>query len=230
MHKLSTRTLFSILYLVSVVNCYNVVIPEKENARENMEDIKIMNDFIVKPIEEFDAYFQQGSSIYGISKNIKNPGELVRFLPVIEIDSKEQVTNFESFYVKSGKVYFSIKVVFPVEDADPEIITKYCEQLNGEISYITKTKYGNVPAQVRIEAEEGDYKFSIGDYEGQPISIVERDYSETLIFVDGFLIIEGGVLINAVEGRGSARPNALLFWPDGKRTMDTWKGSGRFWK
>ena len=89
-----------------------------------------------------------------------------------------------------------------------------------------------MPKSVRYEGIEGGrYTITIGDYEGQPISICDNgEYTENLMFVDGCIALPGGLLIHALLGRPQARPGGLLFWPEGKRTMNHWKEPGRFWK
>jgi len=197
-----------------------------------IEEQRIMNDFIVKPIVEYPAYFAQGHNVSGIPADAKGPADLLRFLPEIVINDNEAVAIFDQFFAISGKVYFTITINFAnTEDSEEsETITKYCMQSKGVLTYLTEAKFPAIPESVRVEGTTGKYNIDIGEYQGDPINIVSRDYSETLIFVDGFLAIEGGLLIHALVGRGSSRPDGLLFWPDNARTMNLWKEPGRFWK
>ena len=234
--------IYIITYLIFVVNCkLEVPIDEpeivEETVSEAVEDTEIitediMNDFTVKPFTEFPAYYAQGNMVYGIPKNIKGPGDLVRILPSLVVEEVDFKNPFQQFFVKDGKVYFMVSETWPsdVEGEDPETITKYCTQENGKISYLTEAKFPEMPKSERVTGTTGEYNIDIGEYNGDPISIVSRDYAENLLFVDGFMAIEGGLLIHAPQGRPQARPDGLLFWPDGKRTMDHWKEPGRFWK
>ena len=230
--KKAFQLIISITLLFSVVYCkLEVPLEEPEIATENTEEI--MNDFTVKPFAEFPAYYQAGNMVFGIPEDAKTPMDLMRFLPVIEINGVESVINFDLFFVKDGKVYFIIVEYFSsLPDGEPEPVVKYGTLENGAVKYLTKSKFPEAPVPVRYEGKESArYTITIGDYEGQPISICDNgEYKETLIFVDGCIALLGGLLIHAPQGRGSARPDGLLFWPEGKRTMNHWKGPGRFWK
>ena len=229
--------LISILWIAFIVNC-NLEGPIDEPVKTVVdteiiiEEQRIMNDFIVKPIVEYPAYFAQGNNVSGIPADAKGPADLLRFLPEIVINDNEAVAIFDQFFAISGKVYFTITCSFLIDSeiGESETITKYCMQSKGVITYLTEAKFPAMPESVRVTGTTGKYNIDIGEYQGDPINIVSRDYSETLIFVDGFLAIEGGLLIHALVGRGSSRPDGLLFWPDGKRTMNLWKEPGRFWK
>lgn len=226
------RLLISILYIIAVVNC-KLEVPIDEPVKIIiLEEQIIMNDFIVKPFTEYPAYFVQGNAVSGIPADAKGQGDLMRFLPVVEINGQEGIGNFNIYFMKDGKVYFSITVNFPaiLEGEDPETITKYCTLTNGEVDYLTEAKFPEMPISERVTGATGEYNIDIGNYEGDPISIASRDYPEPFEKIDGFIEIEGGLLIHTPTGRGSSRPPGLLFWPDGLRTMNHWKEVGRFWK
>lgn len=228
------RLLISILYILIIVNCkLEVPIEEPENNVIEIEEQVIMNDFIVKPFTEYPAYYVQGNAVSGIPADAKGPGDMIRFLPEIEIDEEDFIDVFDTFFVKDGKVYFTISSVFPPAepDGDLETIVKYCTLKDGEVVYLTKAKFPAMPESVRVKGNTGVYAIDIGDYQGDPISVLDNgSYTEKFTIVDGFLEIEGGLLIHTPTGRGSSRPAGLLFWPEGLRTMNSWKEVGRFWK
>ena len=229
--KKAFQLIISITLLFSVVYCkLEVPLEEPEKATESTEEI--MNDFTVKPFAEFPAYYQAGVLVFGIPDDAKGPGDLVNINPTIIIDDKEILFTFDQFFVSAGKVYFAVRRSFQEGENPPEQIIKYCTLENGTVKYLTKTKFPEAPVPVRYEGlEGGQYNITIGDYEGQPVSICDNgEYKETLIFVDGCIALPGGLLIHAPQGRGSARLDGLLFWPEGKRTMNHWKEPGRFWK
>lgn len=236
--KKAVPVIISILYASLIVNCYlEAPIQEPEaQSTEIMEEI-IMNDFTVKPIEEFPAYYQAGNMVFGIPDSAQGPGDLVIVNPLIIVDGETLQSGFDKFFIIGGIPHFVLSLRFIKESADgettdDETITKYCTQENGKISYLTEAKFPAMPESTRFEGMEGSqYTIETGDYEGQAISICDNgEYKETLIFVDGCIALPEGLLIHAPQGRGSARPDGLLFWPEGKRTMDHWKEAGRFWK
>lgn len=236
------HSIISILLMLSVVNCY-LEVPIEELETQSVEIMEEdMNDFIVKPFEEYPAYYQNGSNVFGIPLNSKGPTDLVIITPDIEIDGETQRYRFNEFFVKDGKSHFKIVVQFPNLDdpTNPEIITKYCTLTAGKVVYLTETKFPAMPISERVEGETEVYTIGLDTYNGDLISIASRtkidedkivpDYAENFMMIDGFIKIEGGLLIHTPTGRGSSRPAGLLFWPEGLRTMNSWKEVGRFWK
>jgi len=226
------KLLIIVSYVLSVVYCKLEVPPEEPEKNILIEEIEIMNDFIVKPFTEYPAYFVQGNAVSGIPADAKVPIDLLRFLPELEINNEYALGIFDQFFVKDGKVHFTVSAHFPVDEetGEVQVITKYCTLKDGEISYLTKAKFPEMPDSGRATGTTGEYNIDIGDYKGEPISIASRDYAENFLMIDGFIEIEGGLLIHTPSGRGSSRPPGLLFWPEGLRTMNPWKEVGRFWK
>ena len=229
MKKLGRLLIIVTLISFSVYCQLEVPIEEPKN---NIEELRIMNDFTVKPFTEFPAYYAQGNRVFGIPADTAGREDLTLIIPEIVVDgeTKPQSHRFDEFFVKDGKVYFKMSKSFPVEEAEPEVITKYCSMNDGAVKYSTKAKYPAMPESVRIEGQAGDHSIINGDYDGKPISIARRNYDEPFEMIDGFMAIPGGLLIHTPTGRGSSRPAGLLFWPDGVRTMNHWKEVGRFWK
>ena len=88
-----------------------------------------------------------------------------------------------------------------------------------------------MPESERVEGSTGPYVINNDEYNGESISVAGNGvYTEPFVMIDGFIEIEGGLLIHTPTGRGSSRPAGLLFWPEDKRTMNHWKEPGRFWK
>ena len=231
------RLLITISYIFIMVNCkLEVPIDEPKNTVSDTEIIieeQIMNDFIVKPFTEYPAYFVQGNAVSGIPAGCKDPTDLMRFLPEIEIDGEVSISNFDTFFVKDGKVYFTVSANFPstVEGEESETITKYCTIENGTVKYLTESKFPEMPESERAEGSTGKYTILVSEYNDESISVADNEvYTESFIMIDGFIEIEGGLLIHTPTGRGSSRPAGLLFWPEDKRTMNPWKEVGRFWK
>ena len=240
------RLLISILLLSSIVYCkLEVPIDEpveltvEETTEEEIieiEETNIMNDFIVKPFEEYPAYYVQGGLVFGILPDAKGPGDLIIVNPSIVVDGETLQSGFDKFFIINGIPHFIISLRFSKELADgeetePETITKYCTLKDGVISYLTEAKFPAMPISERIEGETGKYTIGIDTYNGESISVAGNGvYTEPFVMIDGFIEIEGGLLIHTPTGRGSARPPGLLFWPEGLRTMNHWKEPGRFWK
>lgn len=200
-----------------------------------IEETNIMNDFIVKPFEEYPAYYVQGNAVSGIPADCKVPTDLMRFLPIITVDDEDLQSGFDKFFTVNGIPHFIISLQFskevdPGDPAEIETIVKYCTLENGAVKYLTEAKFPAMPMSERVEGETGEYTIGIDTYNGETISVAERDYNEPFIMIDGFIEIEGGLLIHTPTGRGSSRPPGLLFWPEGLRTMNHWKEPGRFWK
>ena len=238
------RLLISILYIMAVVNCkLEVPIDEpveltvEETTEEIIiEETRIMNDFIVKPFEEYPAYYMQGNRVLGIPADAKSPGDLTAVLPIITVDSEDLQSGFDKFFIIGGIPHFIISLQFskevdPGDPAESETITKYCTFENGAVKYMTEAKFPEMPEVERITGTTGIYFVNDDEYNGESISVAGNGvYTEPFVMIDGFIEIEGGLLIHTPTGRGSARPAGLLFWPEGLRTMNHWKEPGRFWK
>ena len=224
------KTVITILLSLIVINCTLQVPIEEPDKQIEIEETRIMNDFIVKPFEEYPAYYVQGNRVLGIPTNAKGPADLV---PVTfnVVDNPDLVIP-DTFFTINGIPHFLIKQYFnpEIEGENPDVITKYCTLKNGIVEYLTESEFPAIPISERAVGTTENYTVDIGDYQGDPISIVARDYPENFVMIDGFVEIEGGLLIHTPTGRGSSRPAGLLFWPEGLRTMNPWKEVGRFWK
>lgn len=258
MKKALIRSLYGIFIVIWISSIVNCKIEPEEEILTNQPEIpvtiteEVMNDFIVKPIIQHDAYFVQGKRVSGILGGAKSPEDITPIKFFVEINGDTFPAVPASFFTINGIPYFEMKQAFAasVEGEEPEIITKWCKQEQGKIIYLdTKPEE---PELSRIADVDGNYEFSIGDYSGQAISIADRyknvtkeeaaenndlvegervfDYQEKMMFIDNFIVISGGALLSVQEGRGSSRPEGLLFWPDGKSNMDKWKEQGRLWK
>ncbi len=219
------RLLISILYVLTIVNCQL-----EPNITVETEEKIMSNDFTVKPFKEFPAYYVQGNRVSGISTDNKSPEDLTLIIPEIEIDSNDISYQFDEFFVKDGKPCFSMTHTFIEPDSDPVVITKYCTQTDGKITYLTKTKFPKMPDSIRIEGQFTNFDVITEAYQDNPISVISRNYSEPMGFIDGAIQLNDGILIHAPIGREPSRPSGLLFWPDNARNMNSWKEVGRFWK
>lgn len=210
---------------------------------------RVMNDFTVKPVEEYPAYYVgPGGQVMGIPETVETAADLaavtvtaegVPFYKKAEDSDEAILTNGDvkmipkSFFIINGDIYFSLSWTFPAseEGEEPETITKYCKQTGGSVSYLTKASFPAEPEPERVTGTDGDHVFSIGDYKGTAYSSAKRadDPEERIIFIDGYCPVSGGMLIHVKENPHPSRPPGLLFWPDGKNSMTAWKGCGRFW-
>lgn len=246
------KTRISILLSLIIISC-NLQVPVEEPDKtviitEIITREIIMNDFIVKPFQTYPAYYQSGNNVFGVPLNSKGPADLVKIVPEIIIEGETLKYRFNEFFVEDGKPYFKIIVSFSNTKDDPEIITK-CYTLESGDAIEVLSDFPAVPDQIRVTGDFNNYKIIIDTYKDSDINVLTRylsrdpekaDYTEILIFVDGFIEIEGGLLIHAKEGRGSSRPAGLLFWPDPvikdgviiqqNGIMNHWKEPGRFWK
>lgn len=234
------KIVITILLSFIVISCTLQVLIEEPEKIIEIEETEIMNDFIVKPFTEYPAYFVQGDRVLGIPANAKGQADLI---PVIfnVVDNPDLVIP-DTFFTINGIPHLLIKQYFDpeIEGGNPDVITKYCALKNGVVEYLTESEFPEMPESQRVTGTTGDYNIDIGDYKGASISIASRtklengkivpDYTESFVMIDGFIAIEGGLLIHTPTGRGSSRPAGLLFWPDGLRTMNHWKEVGRFWK
>lgn len=226
--------MITLLFCLFMVSCSiepeEIVLKEEPEIPVITEEI-IMSDFSVKPITEYPAYFAT-NTVFGIQKTAKGADSLTGIKPVIEIEGKESESVFDTFFKIGGKIYFTVTQNFPPETVggEPEVITKYCVQENNIVKYLTKDKFPIKPEETRAIGEAGKYSVFIDKYNGQTISLAKRDYDEKMIFIEGFFLLDGGLLLSVKEGRGAERPAGLLFWADGKRNMDKWKDIGRLWK
>ena len=192
-----------------------------------------MNDFSVKPIEEFPAYLQ-GTAVFGIPSTAKRREDLIRINPVIEIEGKEYTRVFQTFFTIDGIIYFSIMQTFPdkVDNTKTIEITKYCSQENGAITEIDETDFPEMPESLHVTYSDNMYKIETGQYkidgEMQGISTIKRGpLSEAYLKIDGFFRINTGIWFS-VPVTFQTRSKGLYYWPDDSpkiKAMD----NGRIW-
>ena len=232
----------SILILFIFVNCtLEIPVEEPEIIEKAAESITIsaeeinkpmevvVMDFTVSDFEKFSAYFQKGYRVFGIPVTALYSADLIEIEPVINIEDKQVQALFDNFFIKDGVLYFSISHSYQDEDDKTQTVTKYCKY-EKSISYITKTKFPAVPTAEQVEGNTENYSIDTVEINDEIVSVVHREYNEPMHFVDGFIELTNGLLIHAKKGRMPSRPDGLLYWSNGKTTMDHWSEPGRFWK
>ena len=197
-----------------------------------------MNDFTVKPVPEFPAYYVgPGGQVMGVPADSATAQDLIPVNAEMDIegdiDGDWIPADFKPFFALDGELYFELAHTFPPEEegGESETVTKYCKQSGGVISYLTEAKFPTMPDPARAEGAQGDYVFTVGDYKGQAYSSAKRgdDPEERIIFIDGSLEVAGGILVHVKENGHPSRPPGLLYWPKNKTSMMFWKDPGRFW-
>ena len=259
-----------IVILASIlVNCTYPVFVPVQSIDIPMEEI--MNDFTVMPVIEYPAYYVgPNGQVFGIMPDIKVAADMDPVMPVaesvpimVEKDGAAVVKKMDvekvpdAFFVIDGVLYFSVSHYFgPVDLEDPEdvgeTVVKYCRQSGDALEYLEEGDFPPEPDVMRGTFDDGYVSLAVGDYNGNPISVVVRAadqarfdvtmdlwkepakkptlYSENFGMVDGMTRIVDGYMLHVVEGRGSARLPGLLYWPDGLNRMDHMnKDAGRFW-
>jgi len=205
---------------------------------EPMEVIK-MNDFTVKPVEVYPAYYvDPAGRVFGVNTGLASVEDFDPMLPVVSDNGGEDAEGiFDSFFVVAGVVYFTVTRYFPgdpnVEGDTGESIKKYFSQVSGDIS--EESKFPEMGDPVRGVFDDGEATLSVEEYAGNPISTARRksdpvSYFESFLLVDGMIRADGGYFIHVIKGRGSSRMPGILYWKDGLMRMDhTGKDAGRFW-
>lgn len=269
----------TIICCVVLVNCKQPVIVYQEAEAVSIpiekptEVIRMSNDFTVKPVAIYPAYFVQASGrVMGIPADASLPDDFDPVPVVATIEGKDIEKQPDEFFVIGSDIYFQVFHFFPAvyemdgdaakldDDGKPiviqesEVMSKHYKQSGSAVELVDKDDFPEAPEAVRVEKSVPGYSFYVGDYSGEPISVAVRDsdkaihharmasfdpndedakeptlYEERFFFVDGFFVINGGVLIHAPSGRGEARPDGLLYWPEGKGNMNHWGIPGRFW-
>jgi len=141
--------------------------------------------------------------------------------------------NCDEFFVDEGVVYFKVSHYFPKEGEEGEIVEKWFSQSGGKVT--AHPSAPTAPDAERGTFDDGECSLTVGDYNGQAISVLYRNadaagYVENMGLVDGLLRIDGGYMIHAIEGRAPSRKHGLLYWPDGSNRMDHMgRDAGQFW-
>jgi hypothetical protein len=221
--------IITILFISIFVNCE--LEPDGKTAIQ-YEEVKAMaNDFTVSPIVEYDGYFLQHGKVLGINSSMASREDFEEVKATLTVDDAEG-TQTEvvpaDFSVQEGTVYFTVQMAFPGEaDSDMITVKKYCKQAGGVLTTVTETKFKMPPELSRFVGTVADVEIMESEYNGDTISMARRDYDEPMVFIDGAIAVDGGVLLSIQEGRGPSRPEGLLFWKDGERRMTKWKEKGR---
>jgi len=222
--------IITILTILIFVNCE--LEPDGKTAIQYEEVNAMANDFTVSPITEYDGYFLQHGKVLGINSAMASREEFQEVKATLTVDDADG-TQTEvvpaDFSVQAGTIYFTVQHVFPptVEGEESVSVKKYCKQAGGVLTTVTETKFKMPPEVSRFIGTVADVEIIESEYNGDPISIARRDYDEPMHFIDGAIAVQGGVLLSVQEGRGSSRPEGLLFWKDGERRMTKWKQKGR---
>lgn len=219
--------------------------PPDDIADETEEEIPMevlkMNDFTVKPVNEYPAYYVAPSGqVFGIDIGVRIAADMDTILPVATVGKKDIEKIPDQFFVIDGVIYFSMLHYFPPTDPENpedtgEMVTKYCKQTAGVIEYLDEASFPAMSSLARGVFDNGEASLKVGDYNGEAISVAHRvddpeDYEERFIFADGMIRVDGGYMIHVIEGRGDVRLPGLLYWPDGAGRMDHMgKDAGRFW-
>jgi hypothetical protein len=191
-----------------------------------------MNDFTVNPVAEYPAYYQgPGGVIFGIPTDISHPSEMVPVNAELIVGEETQPRKFDQFFLIDSVLYFKLSLKFYPENPEDDIetVVKFCRQTDGNLKYLDEADFPLMPEMERLVYDDGTLTVSIEEFEGEQISILERDYREPMEFVDAVFRIEGAYLVSAPHGRGPSRPDGVLLWPDGKRWMTKWKDPGMMW-
>ena len=247
-----------------LVNCMQptaympAVNTEPVNMPEDTMEVENMNDFTVKPVKEYAAYYRAPSGqVFGVLPDIRVAADMDPVMPIATVDGEDFEKIPGSFFIIDGVIYFEVSHYFgPIDPENPEdvgeTVVKYCHQSGGVLAYLDEESFPVEPDLMRGTFDDGKASLAVGDYMGQPISVAVRVadqarfdaamelwrepakkptlYQENFGMVDGMIRIVDGYMLHVVEGRGSARLPGLLYWPDGEGRMDhTGKDAGRFW-
>lgn len=213
-----TKIVYTIFTALAITSCAEKIIMPETQARgaEEME---------INPVKEHDAYLSKNGKVYGIDESMagRKDFEELEFLA----DGKAFIPS--EFFVIDGYLYFKHRYT-EGEGEEAQDVTVFIRQKYGKVEYLAEADFPEKPEPKRAVEQHKSFDLLTAEYEGEEISIAQRDYDEPMGFISGGIDIKGGALLHVLVGRGTARSAGLLFWPEGKRSMVKVMDAGEFYR
>ena len=187
---------------------------------------------MMNPIQEYDKYFVQDNSIWGINQ---------KGLEKIEISTtKNRVIKHFVFFVIDNIIYYGIREYEQTEEKDENgdkvtssVEYTYYYQQNG-LTVENIEEIPDEPEQTRIEYSSNNFSITIEDFEGTPVSDLKNIYFKNGVrfrSITGAYEIETGIIFNVSESGIRSKKEGLYFFPLNRTSCSKMKEKGKmYWK